>query len=564
MKHSKKIVALTSLSLFLFLLACKNKQQNTFPELVNLNLLRGDILLCGSGDFGDVSFAFSCNYETRDDFNLAISLLHSFEHDEAEKAFAKVIDADPNCAMGYWGIAMSKFHTVWRQPTVHQLKTGAAAIEIARSIKNKSEKETDYIEAAANLFTDWDKLDHLLRTSRFASAMEKIYRKYPNDKEVAIFYSYALLAAANLSDKTYENQKKSGLILGQLFPEKPNHPGITHYLIHSYDYPGLAHLALDAARKYASIAPGSAHAQHMPSHIFTRLGLWEESIQSNLRATAAAKCYAEQVEMDGHWDEEIHGTDYLVYAYLQVGKVNNAKELLDYIRSIDKIDRIGLKSSYPSASIPARFYLETRQWSKAASLEMHLDDFPTVKFPWANGIIHFSRVLGAAHSGDLINAKIDMEKLKNCHQILLNKNDTYMANQVNIMVNAANAWIHFYENKKEQALALMTESANLEYKTEKQPLTPCEVLPAQELLGDLLLKLGKYTEALEAYELNLKIRPNRFNGLFGAAVAAKHIGETEKAITYFEDLLKLAEGSESDRPELIEARAFVEFQNKSI
>jgi len=563
MKHSKKILTLISLFLFLFLSACKNKQQNTIPELANLNLLRGDILLCGSGNFGDVSFAFSCNYETRDDFNIAISLLHSFEHDEAEKVFAKVIDADPNCAMGYWGVAMSKFHTVWRRPTVHQLKTGAVAIDIARSIQNKSEKETDYIEAAANLYTDWDKLDHLVRTSRFASAMEKIYYKYPNDKEVAVFYSYALLAAADLSDKTYVNQKKAGLILGQLFPEKSNHPGIAHYTIHSYDYPGLAHLALDAARKYASIAPSSAHAQHMPSHIFTRLGLWEESIQSNLRATEAAKCYAEQIEMEGHWDEEVHGIDYLGYAYLQVGKVNNAKELLDYIRSIDKINRIGLKSSYPSASIPARFYLETRQWSKAASLEMYLNDFPTKKFPWANGIIHFTRVLGAVHSGDLKNAKIDMEKLNNCYQILLNKNDPYMANQVNIMVNAANAWIHFYENKKEQALTLMTESANLEYKTEKQPLTPCEVLPAQELLGDLLLKLGKFPEALEAYELNLKIRPNRFNGLYGAAVAAEQSGNKEKAKDYYNQLIELAKDSNSNRPELLEAKAFIENNQSS-
>jgi len=563
MKHSKKILTLISLFLFLFLSACKNKQQNTIPELANLNLLRGDILLCGSGNFGDVSFAFSCNYETRDDFNIAISLLHSFEHDEAEKVFAKVIDADPNCAMGYWGVAMSKFHTVWRRPTVHQLKTGAVAIDIARSIQNKSEKETDYIEAAANLYTDWDKLDHLVRTSRFASAMEKIYYKYPNDKEVAVFYSYALLAAADLSDKTYVNQKKAGLILGQLFPEKSNHPGIAHYTIHSYDYPGLAHLALDAARKYASIAPSSAHAQHMPSHIFTRLGLWEESIQSNLRATEAAKCYAEQIEMEGHWDEEVHGIDYLGYAYLQVGKVNNAKELLDYIRSIDKINRIGLKSSYPSASIPARFYLETRQWSKAASLEMYLNDFPTKKFPWANGIIHFTRVLGAVHSGDLKNAKIDMEKLNNCYQILLNKNDPYMANQVNIMVNAANAWIHFYENKKEQALTLMTESANLEYKTEKQPLTPCEVLPAQELLGDLLLKLGKFPEALEAYELNLKIRPNRFNGLYGAAVAAEKSGNKEKAKDYYNQLIELAKDSNSNRPELLEAKAFIEKNQSS-
>ena len=564
MKHLKKIFVLTSLFLFLFQFSCKNKQQNTIPELVNLNLLRGEILLCGSGDFGDVSFSFSCSYETREDFNLAISLLHSFEYEEAEKAFAKVIDADPNCAMGYWGVAMCNFHALWRPPTEDDLKKGTLAIKIARSLEDKTEREAEYIEAIALFYDNWETTDHKIRIAKFEKAMEKIYQDYPNDKEASIFYALALNSAADLADKTYKNRRKAGEILEKLFSDQPNHPGIAHYIIHSYDYPELAEMGLSSARRYASIAPASSHAQHMPSHIFTRLGLWDESIQSNLNATSSAQCYAEQVEMNGKWDEEIHGTDYLVYAYLQKGQTDEAKKLLNYLLSVKSIYPIGVKGAYPTAAIPARFYLETRKWNAAAKLSMSSNDYPIDKFPWSNGIIHFTRVLGAVHSGDLINAKIDLEKLNNCHQNLLNKNDTYMANQVNIMVNAANAWIHFYENKKEQALILMTESANLEYKTEKQSLTPGEVLPAQELLGDLLLELGKYPEALDAYEINLKIRPNRFNGLYGAAVAAKQSGEKEKALNYFEDLLKLTEGSESDRSELKEARAFVGSKNKSL
>lgn len=548
----------------MFIIGCQNKNSKR-PELVSLDLLTGDIALCGVPNFGEVGFPLSCKESTNELFNLAISLLHSFEHDEAEKVFAKVIDLDPNCPMAYWGVAMSKFHTLWRLPTVHQLETGLMAIEIARSIQNKSEKETDYIDATANLYTDWDKVNHLTRTAKFANAMGIVYNKYPNDKETGIFYAYALLSAADLSDKTYKNQKEAGAILEQLFPDQPNHPGIAHYIIHSYDYPGLAHLALDAARKFAAIAPSSAHAQHMPSHIFTRLGLWEESIQSNLNATDAAKCYAEQVEMEGNWDEEVHGTDYLGYAYLQVGKTNDAYELLEYFKSIKKINRIGYKSAYPSAAIPARFYLETRNWNDAAKHVMASKDYPSGKFPWANGIVHFTRILGALHTNNIEAAKKDFEQLNICHRYLLNEkkenlvkeNSDYMANQVLIMVKAADAWIQYYEGKGDQALVLMEASAELEFQTEKNPVTPCEVYPAQELLGDLLMKMGKPSEALKAYELNLKIRPNRFNGIYGAAIAAKGIGDEKKTSMYFEMLLKLTELSDSDRPEIEEAREFI-------
>lgn len=563
MKSLKVVSIILNLLLFTTLVNCKKKAKPN-PDLVSINLLRGDILLCGGGDFGDVSFSFSCSYDTRNDFNLAISLLHSFEYEEAEKAFAKVIDADPNCAMGYWGVAMCNFHALWRPPTEDDLKKGSLAIKNARLLKDKTERETEYIEAIALFYDNWETIDHKTRIAKFESAMERIYKAYPDDKEASIFYALALNSAADLADKTYINRRKAGKILEELFPDKPNHPGIAHYIIHSYDYPELAKMALSSARRYAAIAPASSHAQHMPSHIFTRLGLWEESIQSNLNATASAQCYSQQVEMDGNWDEEIHGTDYLVYAFLQIGKTDDAKNLLDYLMSINKIYPNGVKGAYPTAAIPARFYLETRQWNKAAHLEMNSNDFPTDKFPWSNGIIHFARVLGAVHSGDLLNAQIDLEKLKNCHQSLLSKNNTYMANQVNIMVNAANAWIHLYENKKEQALALMTESANLEYETEKQSLTPGEVLPAQELLGDLLMKLNNPAEALGAYELNLKIRPNRFNGLYGAALAAKQSGDNEKAIQYFNQLIELTKDFNSDRSEIAEAKEFIKGINQSI
>ena len=556
MKFSIQILLYFSIT-FICIAGCQNTNNSPDPKLLNIELTRGDIILCSGSSLGVVSFSLGCRNSTRDTFNLAVSLLHSFEYDEAEKAFAKVIDKDPECAMAYWGVAMCNFHALWRPPTIQNLTKGSQAIDIARSIKNKSEKETEYVEAIAAFYTDWNKLDHETRIKKFEQAMEDIYTKYPDDNEAAIFYALALNSAADLSDKTYKNRRKAGLILEHLFPDQPNHPGIAHYIIHSYDYPELAEMALPAAKLYASIAPASSHAQHMPSHIFTRLGLWEESIQSNLNATSSAQCYAEQVGMDGHWDEEIHGIDYLMYAYLQTAQISEAKKLLEYLRSIKRISPMGLKAAYPSAAIPARFYLETRQWEKAAKIEMTLQDFPISEFPWPNAIVHFSRTLGKVHMGDLPGSKIELKALTRCHDYLEQAENDYMANQVLIMVKAADAWINYSENKHDQALALMRSSTDLEMKTDKQSLTPGEVLPAQELLGDLLSELKRPKEALHAYELNLQIRPNRFNSIYGAALAAKNIGDDEKAKMYFESLIKMTSVSDGDRPEINEAQKYI-------
>ena len=309
----------------IFTSGCQNKKSAP-PDLVSIDLLRGDITLCGTNQFGEVSFTLYCDEATREYFDLALALLHSFEYAEAEKAFVKIIDIDPNCPMAYWGVAMSIYHALWEAPTPKELEKASKLLSIAESLP-KAKREQEYLDAIGAYYRDWETVPHKIRALNMERQMEAIYKQYPSDKEAAIFYALALNSTADPTDKTYRNQKKAGTILESIFPDQPNHPGIAHYIIHNYDYPELAHLALPTARKYAEIAPSSAHAQHMPSHIFTRLGLWDESIESNLNSASSARCYAEQSEMEGNWSQEIHALDYLFYAYLQKGDTENANEL---------------------------------------------------------------------------------------------------------------------------------------------------------------------------------------------------------------------------------------------
>ncbi len=538
----------------LIIVACQHHRSK--PEIATIDLRRGNLLLCGSGEFGEVSFSSSCKPETQKDFELAVSLLHSFEYDEAEKAFVKVIDADPECAMAYWGVAMSIFHTLWAPPDEEQLKKGAALLQAATSIP-KSDREKAYLDAIGVYFKDWDKIDATTRAAKFTQKMEETYQQYPDDKEAAIFYALALNATADPADKGYRNQRKAGNILEAIFSEQPNHPGIAHYIIHSYDNPVLAKKALPTARKYAQIAPGSAHAQHMPSHIFTRLGLWDESIASNLKSISSAVCYAEQSGFEGHWDEELHGLDYLVYAYLQKGDNQKASEENQYLGSIQKVYPVNFKDAYAIAAIPARIALENKNWQQAAGLELSTIDFPWQQFPWQKAILHFTRALGAAHLGDETQANREIATLQSLHDELIDSGNQYQANQVMIQLKAAQAWLKFAQSKNDDAIALMGEAAMMEENSEKHPVTPCEVIPARELFGDLLLALSRPAEALEAYKTDLQFHPQRFNGVYGAAVAASRSGKPEVAKEYFGLLLKQAEAGSSQRPEIMEAKAFL-------
>ena len=551
--------------ILLIILSCQGKknQEQFKTELQSISISRGDIALCGSenGQFGTVEFSLSCSEKVRANFNLATALLHSFEYTEAEKVFAKVIDEDPECVMAYWGVAMCNFHPLWAPPSQTELQKGSKIIALARSLESKSTKESDYLEAIATIYDQWDELDRHTRALKFEKASEKMYEKYPDDNEAAIFYALALRATASPTDKTFRNQKRAGEILNKVFLNKPDHPGIAHYIIHTYDYPELAELALPAARKYASIAAASAHAQHMPSHIFTRLGLWDESIQSNINSISAAQCYAENTGIKGHWDEELHGLDYLTYAYLQEANDDKAKEQIEYLNTIIEVFPINFKEAYAFGAMPARFALERKHWAEAAQLELKPANFPWEKFQWEKANVNFGRLLGAVHTHNLTVAKNELKELQVIHEKLNAAKESYKANLVLIQIRTSDAWIKLAEGQKADAVSLMTRAADMEDSTEKEPVTPGEVIPARELLGDMYLEIGEPAKALEAYEADLKRHPNRFNGVYGAGLAEQKLGNTKQAILYYKQLLAFANSSGHKRPQQEAAEIFVRNNN---
>ncbi|MBL7700035.1 MAG: hypothetical protein JNK79_17850 [Chitinophagaceae bacterium] len=503
--------------------SCNSPENNVpAPEVIEaINLKKGEVIWCGPAmaNFGSVKFNVTASPEVKKDFDQAIAMLHSFEYEESEKAFAAVIAEDPSFTLAYWGVAMSNFHPLWEPPKPDDLKKGSKAIEIARAIKNKSPREADYLEAIAAFYDNWQTVDHKTRCLNYERKMEAVYKKYPNDSEAAVFYALALNATAEPTDKTHANQMKAGEILNKLANGQPDHPGIIHYIIHNYDSPELAENALTAARKYASVAPASAHAQHMPSHIFVRLGLWDEAIASNIASVNSARCYAEKATLNGNFDEELHGLDYLMYAYLQKGDNKKAEELLKYLRTIKQVSATNAKVAYAYAAMPSRYVLENRKWKEAAVLQSYPENFTWKNFPWQNAITVFTRLLGKAHTGDIKGAEQELDELKKLQAELLSQKDKYKANQVQVQILAGSAWIDLKKGDKSKATEQMRQAADLEDATMKHPVTPGEVLPARELLGDMYLALNQRDEAIEAYASDLKNHAKRLNGLKGASLA---------------------------------------------
>jgi tetratricopeptide (TPR) repeat protein len=510
-----------------------------------------------SAKASEVDFPISCGAAAQKQFNEAVWILHSFWYDEAVKAFTAVTEIEPDCAMGYWGVAMSHWYPLWYPPNAAALKAGSEAVDKAVAAKPKTDRERDYIAAIATFYRDNDKIDHRTRAVAYEKAMEQVHAKYPDDREGGVFYSLALLATAPPTDKTYANQKKARAILEQVRAELPNHPGVAHYLIHANDSPDMAEDGLTAALCYAAIAPAVPHALHMPSHIFTRLGLWQQSIDANRAASAAALTYVrEELGPDGFDGETVHSLDYLEYAYLQTGRDLAAKEVVEEVQSFGKAKGPNLPMAYAIAAIPARYAVERRNWAEAAALTPPPTPFPWERFPWAEAMISFTRALGAAHTGDIAEAQTEIAKLQSLKDKLVQAKDDYWAKQVEVQRLGAAGILARVQGDDKQALELVRAAAESDATMDKHPATPAEVLPARELLADLLLELGDPAAALKEYEQSLRADRNRFRSMLGMARAAKATGDTAKARQAYEKLVTLA-SADSDRPELAEARAFL-------
>jgi len=507
---------------------------------------------------GFVHFPVSCNPEAQKTFERGVALLHSFWYEEAEKAFTETTRIDSRCAMGYWGIAMSFYHPLWGMPTPGDLKKGMAAVERARWAAANTQRERDYIAAIASFYTDSDRVSHRERALAWRNAMQKLSERYPEDQEAAIFFALALIGTAPAGDRTYSNQKQAAVILNRILQDQPNHPGIAHYMIHSYDSPQLAILALPAASSYARIAPAAPHALHMPSHIFTALGLWQDSIVSNLASVAAAKSYVAKTLPGVTPQDQLHAMDYLVYAYLQTCQDVEARHVVEEAAAVSRVDQNVFQAAYALSAIPARYALERRRWSAAASLEARPAGFPWAKFPYAEAITYFARALGAARSGNPAAARGELEKLDAIQHTLAQFQQEYdWSAQVEVQRLTALAWVAHAEGDDEGALRWMRSAADLEDKSDKHPVTPGPVLPARELLGELFLELNRPARAFSEFEAVLRTSPKRFNATYGAARSAELSGNRKKANERYSELLQLCSQADTQRLEAQNARSYL-------
>jgi tetratricopeptide (TPR) repeat protein len=429
------------------------------------------------------------------------------------------------------------------------LMAGWEAVERAKAAGARTPRERDFVAAIETFYRDHDRLDHRTRALAYEKAMERLAARYPDDREATVFYALALNMTVLPTDKTYANQLKAAGILEKVFAEQPNHPGVAHYLIHSYDYPPIAHKGLDAARRYAAIAPSSAHARHMPSHVFTRVGAWQESIDSN-RASAEV----------GDQANRLHALDYMVYGHLQQAQDAAARRVVDDVRAISTIQMqhpLVFASGYAISAIPARYAVERRAWAEAAALALPAAEFEWARFPQAEAIVVFARGIGAARTGDLARARQDLERLGALQAAAFGLRQAYWAGQIDIQRLGVAAWLARAEGRADEGLRLMRQAAEAEDQTEKHIVTPGLLVPARELLGEMLLDAGRPAEALREFEASQKKEPNRFRGFHGAARAAEAAGDRAKARANYEKLLEVAARADTERPELRQARAFL-------
>jgi len=499
-------------------------------------------------ELGRVVFPTSCTPQAQAQFERALAMLHSFFFPETIKAFSAVAETDPNCAIAYWGIAVSQRPNPLVGPfDAATLKRGLEAVQKGQTIGAKTERERDWLAAIEQFYKDYDKVDQDTRAKNYEKAMEALAKKYPDDVEAKIFHALAL--NETFDHKTMDNLVKAIEILEPIDKQYPDHPGVTHYLIHSYDFPALADRGVPAANKYAKIAPAAPHALHMPAHIYSMVGMWDASIASNLASVAVAKEYTEKSKLDGVLAGVPHAYDFMEYAYLQLGQDAKAKALIEENAAIQKVVGPQLAGRMAQAAVPARYMLERQDWRGAAQLKPLGFDIPP-----AEAVTHFARALGAARIGDVAAAQADVAKLIEIRAGLEKANQSYWAGQVEIQVLAAQAWIAQAQSKPEEAVKFMRAAADLEDSSEKHVAMENRFYPMRELLGDLLMEQGQAGEALKTYEASMKNARERLRGFYGAAKAAEALGDKQKATTYFTELLRLTKNADTDRPEIRAAK----------
>ena len=524
---------------------------NTYSPLAAVLLLL-PLYAAGSGQdhatspehLGKVDFSNSCSPAVQATFQRAVAMLHSFRYAETEKTFREVLAQDPSCAIATWGMAAilmdNPLATVG--PSPQRAEQAQKAIAQGRRIGAKTQRERDYIDAVAAYYENWANRPERARQQSRVNAFEALAAHYPDDDEAQIFYALYLAATQSLEDQSYATYLKAAEILEKQFTKHPDHPGVAHYLIHSYDAPPIAAKGLTAARRYAEIAPSAPHALHMPSHVFTRVGAWAESAATNSRAAAVARS-------DNDGDQQLHAMDYMTYAYLQLARDNDARRVVEEAPRVSGYIRF--TAFYALAAMPARYVIERGDWRNAAKL----DDVRS-QYPFADALTYFARALGAARSGDGALAEKDVQQLTALRDALKNAKDDYWANEVEVSRLGAAAWIALARGKRDEALSLMRSAADIEDKAEKHIVTPGRIVPARELLGDMLLELKRPAEALREFETSQTREPDRFRGLYGAAQAAAQSGDIATAKRYFARLVDIA-GQGDPRPQLVAAREFL-------
>ena len=493
---------------------------------------------------GKVSFPVSCSAAAQSTFNQGVAWLHSFEYEEAQKAFREVTAKDPQCAIAHWGLAMSLYHELWEHPSATELKEGRAELAKARETGSKTPRENAYIDAASAFFQTSEKMDYQARATAYSQAMGRLYAQYPDDIEAGAFDALSLIASEPPDDHSLANRKQAIVILQKLFAQEPDHPGVAHYLIHAADVPELAPLGLEAARRYAKIAPSSPHALHMPSHIFTRLGLWQDSSASNIASAAAAET-SMAIHMGGT-SHAAHAMDFLNYAYLQTGRDADARRMIEEVKAIPGIKPVPL--AFSVIKFEARDAIETHNWKQAAGLAVPADSDLGVQ-----AMALWAATMGAARSGDAVGARQRLEKFAEVRTKMLADRDEYGSHPYETEYEEASAWVDLAEGKKDQSLSALRATADRQDAAGVDDL----MMPAREMLGDMELATDHPADALVAYEAGLKEAPNRFDGLYGAAKAARLSGQVAAAKDYYARLEASCDQSDGDRAELQEARTFL-------